>query len=685
MEYKSIVGRRQFYRRIQKHKERILRAFSDAGCTDDQHLGNTDNCNLYTFVESNNYCDIENESQDINSNVDVNSSNGDDSPGDVDEPELSSNNNLYTSPVYIDSNYDLTLSDKLKRWAISSSSTHSSVTKLLHILSFYHPELPKDCRTLLQTPIKMTIVSLETGNYCHLGLKDALESFLLMHSDFDSDFLNIAFNIDGIPLYKSTNSQIWPILAQVKNYKSKPFPIGIFYGTSKPKPLELFLRDFIFELKSLTNDDLLFKGKRFKVKIFGFICDAPARAFIKCIKHHAGYSSCEKCLQTGEYVDGRVVFESVCASKRTNSAFNQQLDDDHHTGVSPLQDLPIGMITNFPIDYMHNVCLGVVKKMLNSWLNGPLQVRMRNSVVKDVSKTLESFKKFIPAEFNRKPRSLSELPRWKATELRTFLLYLGPLVLKKVDLAIYEHFLLLHCAITILVSERHIAKFEAKFADKLLQNFVRHSTAIYGNCFLIYNVHYLTHLSDDVEMYGALDNFSAFPFETYLNEIKRLVKSTTNPLAEIYNRLTERNIVNKVHNSLSNKKIEFKLKHNTGPLIDIQNLCEQYRKVECSNFILSTIYHSEADCYCMIQKSVIQILNILHTSEDKMLIVGKKFCSYFSLYTYPFKSEVLNIYLISGLSHTLDLFEFDDEVVKCLVIPSADQQWMCFPLIHSIN
>ncbi|KAJ8911937.1 hypothetical protein NQ315_016279 [Exocentrus adspersus] len=465
-------------------------------------------------VVFNNFCD-ENETTVNSCNLNINSS-SDGSLDNLDEPSEMSRNNENNSGILsradADLNCDLDLRDKLKQWAMNSDSTHSSITKLLHILSFYHPELPKDCRTLLQTPIQMKTTTLETGHYCHLGLKNALESFILMHPDFDSNFLNVAFNIDGIPLYKSTNSQIWPILGQVKNFNAKPFPIGIFYGTSKPTPLELYLYDFVSELKTMCESNLIFQRKRFKVKIFGFICDAPARSFMKCIKHHSGYSSCEKCLQTGEYVDGRVVFERTTAPKRTDFAFNQRVDDDHHTGVSPLQNLP--------------------------------------------------------REFNRKPRSLTELARWKATELRTFLLYLGPLVLNKtVDLAIYEHFLLLHCAITIIISDHHISKYKAKFAD-----------------------------DDDVETYGGLDNFSAFSFETYLNEIKRLVKSTTNPLAEIHNRLTERNFVNQIHPA-TEKAIQLKLKHNSGPVIDSQCRYEQYNKDAANQAAVNSLLKDTEECF----------------------------------------------------------------------------------------
>jgi len=39
---------------------------------------------------------------------------------------------------------------------------------------------------------------------------------------------------------------------------------------------------------------------------------------------------------------------------------------------------------------------------------------------------------------------------------------------------------------------------------------------LYGLEFAAYNVHLLTHICDDVEIYGPLDECSSFPFENYL-------------------------------------------------------------------------------------------------------------------------------------------------------------------------
>jgi len=52
-------------------------------------------------------------------------------------------------------------------------------------------------------------------------------------------------------------------------------------------------------------------------------------------------------------------------------------------------------------------------------------------------------------------------------------------------------------------------------------------------------VHSLSHLADDDAIHGALDKFSSFSFETYLGRIKKLVRSSNKPLAQIVRRISE--------------------------------------------------------------------------------------------------------------------------------------------------
>ena len=88
-------------------------------------------------------------------------------------------------------------------------------------------------------------------------------------------------------------------------------------------------------------------------------------------------------------------------------------------------------------------------------------------------------------EFNRKPRSITEIKRWKATEFRQFLLYTGPIVLKLVleeeYKSMYEHFLSLSIGISILLSPK-FSKIKNYFtySKNLLKHFVNDIENIYG-------------------------------------------------------------------------------------------------------------------------------------------------------------------------------------------------------------
>lgn len=110
------------------------------------------------------------------------------------------------------------------------------------------------------------------------------------------------------------------------NSELPPFVVGIFCGSSKPKLLELYLKDILDELSLLLNDGFTFLNKLYVIEIHSFICDAPARAYLKCVKLHSGYSACDKCIEPGEYLCNKIVFPGLTAQKRTDVSFRSQQD-----------------------------------------------------------------------------------------------------------------------------------------------------------------------------------------------------------------------------------------------------------------------------------------------------------------------------------------------------------------------
>ncbi|KAK4886207.1 hypothetical protein RN001_002478 [Aquatica leii] len=657
----KIVGSRQLYRKIAKEKNQILSKSVTESFDFNSNISNNGDASCSSnsvtgaSFETNVTRDIKHCSQKFRTVPTFN----------LNDCKVHTTSDVHTATC---ESADKTVTTVLRHWATTSRVPHNAVTSLLHGLSPYHPELPLDCRTLLKVEKNIVVKKLNSGEYCHLGLFYQLKNFLT-----------------------NSNIQLWPILGIVVNYKSDPFAIGIFCGTSKPLPLESYLKDFLDELEDILTTGIYIEHKRYLVKIHSFVFDAPARSFLKRIKSHSGYSACERCTIHGEYIQGRVIFKSINAPKRTNKTFLEQIDEDHHLGTSPLSKLPIGLVTDFPIDYMHNVCLGVTRKLLDALMNGPLSVRLPNRKVVLISNHLESLKPYIPIDFNRKPRSLSDLSRWKATEFRTFLLYIGPLVLKDmVDIAVYENFLLLHCSITILLSNSHITHIGTSFAGKLLKTFVEHCESLYGEHFQIYNIHNLCHLNEDAERFGSLNCISSFPFENYLGQLKRLVRSTINPLQEICNRLSEIEKFS-THSEIECSQPKYLLEYNYGPLLlNSRTMYKQYKQIITNGRLFSVYSYSECDCYCKhVSGFVIQIRNILKDYANNIFIVGNLFRKRSSFYNYPINSSELGILLISKLSNDLQIWPLSEVVAKCICMPSIlgkekPNMWLSVPILHTV-
>ena len=176
---------------------------------------------------------------------------------------------------------------------------------------------------------------------------------------------------------------------------------------------------------------------------------------------------------------------------RTDKEFLAQVDEDFHVGSSILIDISnFGRVSNVPLDYMHVVCLGVVKKLLKIWI--PLPHRsykksfsLSTAKVQELSMKSCNLQNSHPCEFARKLRSLDEINNWKVTEFCNFLLYLGPaLLFGIVSVTIYPNFLTFHVAILILASEK--LNEYAFYADNLLKIFVSDFAVFRTTCIICF-------------------------------------------------------------------------------------------------------------------------------------------------------------------------------------------------------
>lgn len=76
-------------------------------------------------------------------------------------------------------------------------------------------------------------------------------------------------------------------------------------------------------------------------------------------------NGCQKCLVQGKYskISHRTYFPHYDCQPRTNQSFRQRNQPQHHNKLSPLEDLEIDMIKDFPTsDPLHLLELGVMKR-----------------------------------------------------------------------------------------------------------------------------------------------------------------------------------------------------------------------------------------------------------------------------------------------------------------------------------
>ncbi len=566
---------------------------------------------------------------------------------------------------------------QLKEWVLQSGLPLIHGNSLLSILRPHFPFLPKDIRTLLQTQRTYSIDEVAGGQYHHFGIRSGLRNRLVRDQTLlSSNEILIQINVDGLPLYKSSTESFWPILGLLsQEHNPEPFVIGLWVGISKPKDTNEYIKAFVDEMVDIEANGIIYDDKTLQVKIENFVCDTPARAFLKRTKGHTGYFGCDHCEQSGVWLNHRMSFPEKDAPPRSDVRFDEMAYEDHQLGESSLNRLNLGMVSQFPHDYMHLVCLGVVKRLITMWISGPLHVRLGGRMISCISDKVNAMKDYLPREFLRKGRSLQEVERWKATEFRTFLLYTGPVVLR--DLltdCLYDNFMLLFVGITILCSA-DLSSDYCDFADEILGLFVNHFSSAYGPEYVVYNIHGLVHLGTHVKRFGSLHRFSSFPFENYLKTLKKMVRKPSQPLPQAIRRITEKlHIIKAVHA----KDIYCKGKHNRGPLLEDMEAteCVQYRELHMVEYVLRT---KRPDNAIQVQDDICIIRNIV-THNGTRKIVCQKFRAKDNFFTYPVNSSRLNIWFVHKVNQHLFVISPEQISSKMVLLPYKDG-FIAIPLL----
>ena len=552
----------------------------------------------------------------------------------------------------------------LRRWAVESRTSNMHIDSLLHILrQQLLQQLPKSAKTFLYTSHaqykvhSMTDIDDLPGEFAYLGIKKGLE--LCVNTNLhNNNLIELDFNIDGVRLRKSSSKQLWPILCKIHYIPNiyKPFTVSLFYGNGKPKSLDEYMYPFVKELNELLSKGIIIKSKQFNIAVRSFICDTPARSFIKNVKGHMSFDGCERCKVKGEKIDNTVVFLQLDCEKRSDEQFRQILDIDHHNGPTPLLAVEpkIDLIKQFLLDPMHLMYLGIRARLFDFWMKGPIGVKLSAGQKIELNRRTTLIKKDIPEEFHRKMRSTDFYDKYKALEHKFFLNYCTPIVFKKLlNDEYYNHLVLLH-SVCRLLSNKNATKY-LNIAKQLLKTFVEEAKNLYGLSFISLNVHNLIHLTDDVEvMQSDLNSISAFDYENELGKIKHVLFSPHRTVAQYCRRLhTEREILE--HVPELPKELRILKEHRKKGILSI-NYKQNYFSTKHPNN--TAILHN---------KSIIKIHNIL--SVDSKIYLDVTFYKIKkSVYTSPFDSKFLNTFEVEedrSLIHQYILLnEIESKLIK---------------------
>lgn len=433
---------------------------------------------------------------------------------------------------------------ELAAWMSDFRVTRNAGNALLKILNQHFKDLPLDCRTLLSTKRSVATCEKAGGEYVYFGLTNYLLS--LISSKPAQKIFHVQINIDGAQKFKSKKASLWPILVSVN--KSQPQVIALWHGNGKPTNIHSYLEDFIVELRELVEGSV-HDLEGYEVVIDAIVCDAPARAMLKQITGHTGCHGCERCCVVGKRVNNRTVFLDVNSAVRFDEMFDaESYEGTHQIGSSPFSGL-VGCVTKFVLDYMHLVCLGVMKRMVKFWREERASpARLSDAEFRDIGSALGDLSLCLPSDMARQPRSLDEWKFWKATEWRQFMLYTGPVVLLgRLRRSYYHHFISLSLAMSILLDDDDAFRTDnLEYARELLVVFVEKSKVLYGDWFLSYNIHNLVHLVDDCVNHGcSLNDISCFPYENFLGSLTRLVRNGSSVVTQISKRISESAVIGK--------------------------------------------------------------------------------------------------------------------------------------------
>ena len=399
--------------------------------------------------------------------------------------------------------------------------------------------------------------------------------------------ISLAMNSDGVRIVNSKNRSLWPLWFSILNLP----PIlrckfayivlaKLWFGRGKPNWQISFdqVKEELDESVSIEYNNIMWTLK-FDTKFL--VADLPAKALILNMQQLNAYFGCSICLIVCKAIgDGNrgLYYPNQRHKLRTKSRHESYIDLIQIEGLETFRGVKgpsavSHIIDNIPlaapIDYMHQVLLGVTRSLLFSVRN-----QTKKSDLEKINSAVGTIQ--LTSNFKRSLRSIEELEYFKANELKLWLLYIGPVGLrKKICDNLFERFHLLSYAIRLLLcSNEH-----SVLADQLIKRFQLCTVEAFSEKVFSSNIHALNHLTWQVGCFGPLWCTSAMMFESANYLLKCKFTGTVNHLKLLVERYAR--------SKMSSQEV---------PRADrLQDLCFSLRKIKTFKRRCVSLHEAPAD------------------------------------------------------------------------------------------
>lgn len=109
---------------------------------------------------------------------------------------------------------------RLRKWAVYFNVSHGCANEMLSILRSTGIQVPKDIRTILhEHQAYHPIIEIQNGAYFNIGILNMIKPHSVKQINYipNNILIELSFNIDGLPLAKSSKTQFWSILLSFTN------------------------------------------------------------------------------------------------------------------------------------------------------------------------------------------------------------------------------------------------------------------------------------------------------------------------------------------------------------------------------------------------------------------------------------------------------------------------------------